>query len=78
MIYDDNKDVDYHDADDDNDNLNVMMRRRMMTIGCLPGDEDVAWFGDDHSVLPLGKRVQQQREALQSLKRDVGERHLYF
>ena len=43
----------------------------------VPGDEDVAWFGDDHSVLALGKRVQQQREALQSLKRDVGEKHFY-
>ena len=55
-----------------------MMMMMMMTIGCLPGDADVAWFGDDHSVLPLGKRVQQQREALQSLKRAVGERLLFL
>ena len=56
----------------------MMMMMMMMMIGCVPGDEDVAWFGDDHSVLPLGKRVQQQREALESLKRVLGERHLYL
>ena len=54
----------------------TMMMMTMMTmtmIGCLPGDEDVTWFGDDDPVLPLGQGVEQKREALESLARGWSE-----
>ena len=60
------------DDDDSDDDFTISM---MMIIGCLPGDEDVAWFGDDNPMFSLGKRVEQQREALESLKRGVGQTH---
>ena len=53
--------------DDDGGDVDFMIMM-MMIIGCLPGDEDVAWFGDDNPVFSLGERVEQQREALESLK----------
>ena len=46
----------------------MTMMTMMMMIGGLPGDEDMAWFGDDNPVFSLGERVEQQREALESLK----------
>ena len=50
--------------------MTMMMTMMTMTmIGCLPGDEDVTWFGDDDPVLPLGQGVEQKREALESLAR---------
>ena len=45
----------------------MIMIMIMMMIGCLPGDEDMAWFGNDDPVLALGKGVEKQREALESL-----------
>ena len=46
----------------------MMMMMMMMMIGSLPGYEDMAWFGNDDPVLALGKGVEKQREALESLK----------
>ena len=65
-----------HDNDDDDGDDKFMIRiTMMMIIGGLPCDEDMAWFGDDNPVFSLGERVEQQREALESLKRGVSRRH---
>ena len=53
----------------------MMIMIMMIMADRLPGDEDMAWFGDDNPVFPLCKGVEQQREALESLKRGVSQRH---